>query len=274
MGGMPGASRGRALITGASAGFGAALARRLAAQGWDLVLAARRADRLAALRQELVWAEGITVDCVAIDLADPDAAERLLDAAGPRVDLLVNGAGFGDYRPFLDAPWADHRRLLEVDLLALTELAHRFIERTRARGGRARLANVASMVAWYPMPGMALYGAGKAYVRSLSESLAAELAGTGISVSCVALGAVDTEFYQVAGIRPRRLYRPFVMSADRAARIALRGILRGRRVIQPGVVNRLLALTAWLLPGRLVGSTTRWLLGRPPPRPALPPGEA
>jgi len=266
---MPGGTPGRALITGASSGFGAALARWLAARGWSLVLAARRGERLEALADELRTAHRVAVDWVAIDLAEAGAPERLL-AAAPEVDLLVNNAGLAAYRPFVEASWADLRHLLDVDLFALTELAYRFAARVRDRGGRARIANVASMVAWYPIPDLAVYAACKAYVRSFSESLAAELRGTGVSVSCVCLGAVATEFYQVAGSQPRALYRPFLMSAERAARISARGILRGRRVVVPGVLNHLVAFAAWLLPRRTMGAMTRWLLGRP--RPALPGG--
>ncbi len=265
--GTPG--QGRALVTGASAGFGAALARRLAERGFDLIITARRGDRLRALAEELQRTEAVTVDVIELDLAAPGAPEKLLELAGPRIDLLVNNAGLGDYRPFIDMPLADVRHLLAVDLFALSELSHRFLHRARALGRPVRLANVASMVAWYPIPDLAVYAAGKAYVRCFTEALAAEHAAGDTTVSCVCLGAVATEFYDVAGSKPRALYRSFLIGPDRAARVAARGILRGRRIIKPGWVNHAVAAAAWLLPRRLMGAMTRWLLG--PPRHALPP---
>ncbi len=256
---------GRALVTGASSGFGGALARELASRGWDLVLTARRTDRLDALAAEL--RATVKVDVVTMDLTEADAAARVLAAAGP-VDLLVNAAAFGDYRAFTEITWADHRRLLDLDLCVLTELCHRFACEARAANRPARIANISSMLALYPVPDLAVYVAAKAYIRTFSEALAAELKGTGVTVTCVCLGAVDTEWYEIAGMKPRALYRPFVMSAPRAARIAARGILRGRRVVMPGVLNKLLGVTAWLMPRRVMGALTRWLFG--PTRLELP----
>lgn len=260
------------MVTGASAGLGAAMSRQLASRGCDLVLVARRGDRLEAVADELRQAHGVEVTCVPLDLTDEAARARLVDDAyaGGDVDILINNAGFGDYGDFGEVTWERHRELLELNVAAVVELTHRFAERMRAGGGERRrhIANVSSVLSWYAVPQFGVYAASRAFVRSFSEAVAVDLRDSNVAVTCVCFGGTYTEFNDVAGIRAGRLYRLTMMRADRAASIAVRGIVRGRRVVVPGVLNRLGAFVTRLVPRRAAGWMMRRLLGRP--RPALP----
>jgi short-subunit dehydrogenase len=263
----------RAVITGASSGLGVEMARELARRGCDLVLTARRADRLDALAAEL-RAAGADVVTVPLDLCEPGAPARLVEAAhdgGRDVDILINNAGFGVYDRFGPIPWERHAAILDLNIRVVTELTWRFIERMRARPQRSYVSNVASMTSYLHTKRFAVYGATKAYVRNFSSTLADELKDTGVSVSTLCFGGTDTPFNEVAGIGIGRLYRIFVMKPDRAARIAVRGLLAGRRLVVPGVMNKLIRVSAWLFPARLMAWTVGHVMG--PTRPALPPGD-
>src|SRR5262245_17966046 len=151
----------RAVVTGTSSGIGAAFARRLAARSCRLVLTARRLDRLEALAGELTAAHGVQVDCLQSDLARPDGARALFDAAwaiGP-VDILINNAGLGEYQRFLDIPWEQHAATLQVNVTSLVELTWRFANAMVARGKRGHILNVASLAAYQPIPYFANYAA-------------------------------------------------------------------------------------------------------------------
>jgi short-subunit dehydrogenase len=261
-----------ALVTGASSGIGAAMARQLAAWGCDLVVTARRADRLEALADELRTAHGIGVRVVPEDLADPAAPARLFAAAwsdDAPLDIAINNAGFALHQPMLDSPWSRQAAMLQLNVTAVADLSYRFAEAMRARGGRRYLLNVASIAAFVPTVGLATYSASKAYVHGMSLGLAAELAGSGVSVTCLCPGPVDTEFVDVAEMSLNRLQRMTLMSPARCARIGLRGMLRGRRVVIPGLSVRLLMAGARVTPMRLSMAIGSRLLGSPSP-PALP----
>ncbi|HET6576603.1 MAG TPA: SDR family oxidoreductase [Fimbriiglobus sp.] len=230
-----------ALVTGASAGIGRELARRFARGGHDLVLTARRVDELRTLADEL-RAAGVTAHVVPADLSDPAAPRKLFDeiaAAGLTVDVLVNNAGFGVYGPFADADPDRLLAMVRVNVLALTELCRLFIPGMVARG-RGRVLNVASTAAFQPGPLMAGYYATKAYVLSLSEALAHELRGTGVTVTCLCPGPTRTEFAAVAAMDGSKLFdSPNVADAASVAEVGYQASMRGRRVAIPGVLNRL-----------------------------------
>ena len=245
-------SRLRVLITGASSGIGAALARRFHAGGHELVLTARRGDRLAALAAELGGAA-----VVVADLADPGAPERLLAAAG-RVDVLVNNAGFGAGGWFAELDLAAQLRMLQVNVTALTELTHRALGPMRRRGA-GRVLNVASTVAFQPCPGMAVYAASKAYVMAFSEALWSELEGSGVTVTCLCPGATETEFAAVAGMGGARPFR-HAMPAEAVARAGYDAAMAGRRLVVAGAANRAMTLAAGLAPRGLVLRVARRLL--------------
>ncbi|GIE77764.1 oxidoreductase [Actinoplanes philippinensis] len=186
------------LITGASSGFGTLFARRLAARGSDLVLVARRTDRLEALAAEL---PGVTVTTIGMDLAQPGAGAKLAAAVAERgltVTSLINNAGFGTHGLFHEA---DPQRITDeitLNVTTLTEITRAFIEPLRAHG-RGVLVNVASIAAYQPGPTLAVYAATKAYVLSFTEALRAESRGTGLTVMTLSPGPTETEFFDVAG---------------------------------------------------------------------------
>ena len=189
------------LITGASSGIGRSLATALAARGSSLVLIARRADRLEALAAELRATHRVQVTAIPFDLAAPDAGTGLRDAAASRgitVTSLVNNAGFGTFGQFTDEDPARLAQEIAVDVSAPVQLCHAFLPQLVAAGS-GFLVNVASMAAYTPTPRMAVYGAAKAFVLSFTESLWAELRGTGLTVFALSPGATSTEFNAVVG---------------------------------------------------------------------------
>lgn len=236
----------RALVSGASSGIGAELARQLAARGADLVITARRRSRLETLAQELEAGQGVEVRIIELDLGQPDAAAALFEqteGAGIAVDVLINNAGFGDYDLFVEIPWERHAAMLQLNLVALTQLTRLFVPRMIERG-RGHVMNVASIGAYTPTPNFAVYGASKAYVRNFSEALDYELRGTGVRAIVVSPGATRTEFSDAANQKITRSGELVMMSAERCARIALEKMLRGRRGVVTGTLN---AVGMWLL---------------------------
>jgi hypothetical protein len=192
----------RALVTGASSGIGAAIARELAALGVDLVLTGRRRDALDAIAADCA-ARGGRVDTITIDLGRPGAASALWTgarAAGP-IDILINNAGFGYFRPFRAADWERDAEMLQLNITSLAELSRRFVD-DRSTGfphDRAYLVNIASIGAYQSVPHMAIYASTKAFVRNFTEALHDELRGSPISATCVCPGGTETAFHAAAG---------------------------------------------------------------------------
>jgi short-subunit dehydrogenase len=242
-----------ALITGASAGIGAALARVFAEHGFDLVLTARREERLAALAVELHNQFGVTATPIAADLADAQAPRRLFDeleARGIHVDALVNNAGYGVPRAFRKASWETHAEFMQVLVTAVLELTHRFEPgMTERRYGR--ILNVASLAGLVPgSAGHTLYGAAKSFLIKFSESLALEHSGDGVHVTALCPGFTHTEFHDVAGLRDlvRRLPSPLWMDAGAVARDGYRAVMAGQPLCIPGALNRVIASATRLVP--------------------------
>lgn len=229
----------RALVTGASAGIGEEFARQLARRGTDLVLVARRGERLAELADEL--GGEVEVEVLAADLLAPSGREsveeRLRAFAGP-VDLLVNNAGYGMYGPFAELDVERQTRMIELNVTALTRLAHAVAGRLR-QDGAGGIINVASTAAFQPDPYGAVYGATKAFVLSFSEALHEELAPAGVRVTALCPGFTATEFQHVAGVRDGAMPAPGVMKVEPVVRAGLDAFTRGRAVCIPGVVNKL-----------------------------------
>lgn len=242
-----------ALVTGPTSGIGAAFARRLAADGYDLVLTARDAARLEALAGELRDRHGVRVEPVPADLADPDArravADRLRDGT-PAVDLLVNNAGIGTGAEFARSPYPQLRRQLELNVAAVLELTHAALPGMldRGHGGVVNVASVAGL-----LPGRAsTYSASKAWVIALTEGLSAGTAGTGVRLLALCPGFTRTEFHARAGIDMRSTPDRLWLDADDVVDVALRDLARDAVVSIPGRQYRAIVLAARLAPRPLV----------------------
>jgi short-subunit dehydrogenase len=242
---MNSSNRPVALITGASSGIGAALARELARRGHDLVLSARSLAPMEALAEELRGL-GAAAAVIAADLVQPGAAASLaaqLESRGIEVEVLVNNAGLGAFGRFDGIDPARNSAMLQVNIVALTELTRALLPAMLARR-RGKIVLVASTASFLPCPYFAVYAATKVYVRSFGEALAQELRGSGVSVNVLCPGATATNFFDVAGKAPHALQAARMMTADAVARIGCAGMMRGERVTITGLMNRILAFAA------------------------------
>lgn len=239
-----------ALVTGASAGIGAAFARLLAARGFDVALTARRADRLAALAFELAAEHGVQAPTVAADLADPTAPRTILEGVGRPVDVLVNNAGYGLTGSFATTAWADQAAFIQVMMTAPSELAHRVLPGMRATG-YGRIVNVASLAGMLPgTSGHTLYGAVKAFMIRMSESLHLENRGSGVHVSALCPGLTWSEFHDVNGSREEmdRIPRVAWMTSEAVAEAGWAAAEANRCVCVPGAPNKAVATLAKIMP--------------------------
>lgn len=258
-----------AVITGASSGLGLEFARLAAAEGFETLIIARRRERLEALARELHEAHGRKAHVLELDLALPEAPERVvkeIEAIGLVPEVLVNNAGFGAFGPALDMDPARLRRMLELNAGALTELSLR-IGREMRNMGRGRIMNVASTAAFQACPYLGVYGATKAFVLSFTEALAEELRETEVTATAFCPGPTRTEFGDAAGLAHENAFdlcdlesaeRP----ADVVARTGWEGMKAGRRVVVDGLLNRLIARAAWALPRGLVSRLAASILKR------------
>lgn len=246
-----GGLKGWTLITGASEGLGREFAALAAAEGRDLILAARQGPRMEELAEGLRARHKIAVEVIACDLSDPAAVEALWRRASARrrIDVLVNNAGLGYNGPFAAEDFTREQASINVNVMALTILTKRAVAHMRAAGG-GRILNVASTAAFMPGPNMAVYHAGKAYVLSLSQAVAEELRGTGVTVSVLCPGATATNFQKAARMEDVRLFRMgLVADAAGVAASGWRAMLAGRRVHTPGLFNKASAVGPRLVPG-------------------------
>jgi len=245
-----------ALVTGASAGIGAAFARELAARGESLVLTARRGDRLEALAAELRAQHAIDVHCIPCDLADLAAPLHLHEEIARRglaIGTLINNAGYGVTGTFLARPWSTHAQFIQVMMTAPTELCHRFLPGMRERGA-GRIVNVASLAGLVPAPaGHTLYAASKAYLIRFSQALGLENRAHGVKVCALCPGFTYSEFHDVNGAREQVKGMPkwLWMDAAPVVRDALDAVDRGEIVRVSGGVNRMIKRVFKLLPDRL-----------------------
>ncbi len=251
-----------ALITGASSGIGLTLAKQLAAKGFDVILVARSVDKLQALATELADQHGIQARVAAADLTQPASIQNLatlLQNQGLSIRVLVNCAGVLHQDAFVNMQAAQLQQMIDLNISALTAMLHAVLpmmQRTVAeRGGKAHVLNVASIAAFQPIPMLAAYAASKAYVLSLSESLAEELQGTGVSVTALCPGITATNmFAQAKSANDKLSQLPSFLIADvnDVARQALEAMLRGDAICVPGAVYQLGALASRSAPKWLV----------------------
>lgn len=243
-----------ALVTGASAGIGAAFARVLAARGCDLALTARRAERLESLATELRDRHSVEALTVAADLAEPAAPAAILGeltAHGREVDILINNAGYGLPEPYGETAWADHAAFIQVMVTAPCELAHRALPGMRARR-YGRIVNVASLAGLIPgSPGASLYGASKAFLVRFTQSLHMEVRAEGVHVSALCPGMTYSEFHDVNGSRERMnaaIPSWMWMSAEAVVDAGYAAMEANQAICVPGAPNKAAFALAKLLP--------------------------
>ena len=252
----------RALVTGASSGIGLAFAHVLAEHGHDLILTARRQDRLQSLADGLRTRYGVDAAVIADDLADRDAPRRLVEAMAREclvVDILVNNAGFGVPGSYASTTWAQQRDFLQVLVLAVAELSHRLLPGMIERRW-GRIINVASLAGLLPaVAGHTLYAASKSFVISFSESLSLEVAHHGVNVTASCPGFTHTEFHDVTGTRAQVTELPAFLwlDAGSVARDSYDAVMAGVPVYVPGRLNRSIASLARTMPRRVVGAVMR-----------------
>lgn len=242
-----------ALVTGASSGIGFALARLFVLDGHHTVIVARDSPRLTEAASRLTALQAGPVTPIAQDLAIPGAAGSIvarLEAEQLVPDLLVNNAGFSVFGPFAQTDRQEEGNLLQVNILALTELTKAFLPGMLERG-RGRIMNVSSTASFLPGPLMAAYYASKAYVTSFSQALAEETRGSGVTVTALCPGPTWSGFQERAGIVGIRMLSGFVMTADDVALAGYQGMLAGRRMVVPGWQNQLVRVAAKLGPTSL-----------------------
>lgn len=252
------------LITGASAGIGAELARVFARHGHALLLVARREDKLNGLADEIAGQGAPRPHVLGCDVGAADAAERIsaaLAEKGLEPQYVVNNAGFGLLGRAAALPRGEQLAMIDLNVRALTDLSLAFVGALeRQRGG---ILNVASVAGFLPGPGMAVYYASKAYVLSFSEALHCELAPRGVRVTALCPGPVPTEFQARAGVKGGGEASSWAMPAQQVAEEGYAGLMAGRRVVVPGSVNKTIAVLSRLLPrGAVLGLANRRQLKR------------
>ncbi|WP_020107552.1 SDR family oxidoreductase [Nocardia sp. 348MFTsu5.1] len=244
-----------ALVTGASAGIGTAFARHLAEQNHDLILVARRADRLDALATELHRHHGVRAEIIAADLSDPAAPAAIVDRArelAMPVDVLVNNAGLSSSTKFSDTPWESVAAELQLMVTAVTELTHRVIPDMKTRRW-GRIVNLSSLAAVSPPGEGLLYTGIKTYVLNMSQSLDMELKPHGIHVTALCPGFTHSEFHDVMGTRDAADRLPAFMwqQPEAVVREGWAAVTAGKPVCIPGAVNKISAAAMRPIPGRI-----------------------
>ncbi|HSP36178.1 MAG TPA: SDR family NAD(P)-dependent oxidoreductase [Frankiaceae bacterium] len=259
-----------ALITGASAGIGAAFARRLASEHYDLVLVARDVKRLQGFADELSGEHGITTEALVADLSDiatgggcASVEKRLADGG---IDLLVNNAGFTTHAPFDKGDVEDEDRMLRVNVRAVLRLAHAAVSAMLTDGGNGGqgggIINVSSVAGFFPTAGGATYAASKAYVTALSEGLASEFTDRGVVVTALCPGFTRTEFHQRAGIETAGIADRMWLDADQLVDAALADHRRKRPISVPGWQYKVLTEVGRLTPRPVLATASRLVKAR------------
>lgn len=242
-----------ALVTGASSGLGTDFAAILAERGCNLLLVARREDRLQKLAAELRQRHGVQVHVIALDLAPIGAAQVLYDrirGLGLNVDVLINNAGFGVYGPFVEVPWEREQEMLTLDIVALVHLTKLFVRDMVARDF-GYVLQVSSIGAYQPSPTYGTYSAAKAFVLSFGEALSYELRNTKVKVSVLSPGVTETEFLDVAGQKRSLFQRLSIMKSRPVAEIGINAMLAGKPSKVAGAMNGLTAWSLRFMPRRL-----------------------
>lgn len=257
-----------ALITGASGGIGLSLAKIHAANGGDLILIARNLQTLERERQDLISKFNVDVTIIAKDLTDENAAQEIYDIVHRKniqVDYLINNAGFGAFGFFAQTDWGKEKKMMDLNMTALVHLCKLFIPEMQSRRS-GRILNIASNASFQPGPTMAVYYATKAFVYYFSSALYNELKSYNISVTSSHPGPVKTGFQNAADLQgaDTRLLKFYpILSAEFVAKESYKAMMRGKRIVIPGFLNKVNAAGSKLLPWQIIIPITRWLQGSP-----------
>jgi len=246
----------RTLITGASAGIGAALAEVCAEHGHDLILVARREDKLRARAGDLEQRYKVKVACIPEDLADIQGPKRLFDSVAARafeVEHQINNAGVGLYGKFAETSLDAELKMIQLNATSVVQLTKYLLPGMIARGS-GRILNVASTAAFVPGPWMSIYYATKAFLLSFSEAIDYELGAKGISVTTLCPGPTESEFKVRAGSQRSRLFEAFVMDAETVARAGYDGMMKGKSLVIPGLRNKLIPVAARMIPRSMIAT--------------------
>ncbi len=264
---MPDNKRGgkkTALITGTTSGIGYELSRIFTEHGFNLVLVSRSEQKLKTQAAALSSGGGVSVYPVVKDLSEPCAADEVFSEVlrqGLHIDILVNNAGLNESGPFSETDIKKELKMLQVHIISLTHLTKLFLPGMITKGF-GRILNVGSTGSFAPCPIDAVYCASKAYVLSFSNAIRAELSGTGVTVSTLCPGATNTEFARKANMEKTLLFKKFVMEPKQVAEIAYRGLMKNKKIIIPGFLNRLMVSSFPLTPDRMLDRMSIALLKR------------
>jgi short-subunit dehydrogenase len=241
------------IITGGTEGIGLELAKLFAADNHNLIIVNRNQNKLKAVKAEFEQRYGISVETIQVDLSVDKACEKIIKIVEEKkltVDNLINNAGIGSFGFFNKAEDGFEERLININIIALTNLTKYFLKKMIKRGSGG-IMNVASTAAFVGGPKMAMYYSSKAYVLSLTEALHEEAKGFGVRVSCLCPGPVKTLFQEKAGIKKSEKAKKYLMEADKVAKEAYLGFLKGKAIIIPGYKNKVLILLNKLTPRSL-----------------------
>jgi short-subunit dehydrogenase len=253
-----------ALITGASSGIGFELARLFAKDSHNLVLVARRGERLKQLSRDLEDHYKIKTLVIAKDLIQSQAAQEIYDMLKQNditIDYLINNAGFIVYGHFADTNWSEENKMIQLHIATITHLIKLFLpEMLRRNNGK--ILNVGSTGSFVPGPFNAVYCATKNYILSLSEAIAAELAGTGVTVTALCPGGTKTEFAEKANVKNSSGNFFQYMEAEQVAKIGYEALMKGKRVVVPGTLNKLQIFSTRFIPRILVSKLIKILMSK------------
>ena len=250
-----------ALITGASSGIGQELSYLFAKDGYDIILVARSKDKLSDISNDIFAKYKVNVTVIPKDLSLPDSAREIYDLVRGKsltVGFLINNAGYGGSGSFADSDIKYEHDMMQVNMISLTELTKYFL-RDMIQQKHGKILNVASTAGFAPGPFMSIYYASKAFVLSFSEALSNELKGTGVSVTALCPGPTRTGFQKRANVEKTRLLSANVMDASKVAYKGYKALMKGKTIVIPGIVNKLLIQSIRLSPRKLVTGITRWM---------------
>ncbi len=251
-----------ALVTGASSGLGVEFARQLGQRGCNLILVARRQDRLEKVRDNIKEMYSVRVEVIVMDLATDSAPQNLWDEVNARdthIDILINNAGYGLFGEFVNIPWENEQNMLKLDIITVTHLTKLFVKDMMKRN-YGYILQIASIGAYQPSPTYASYSAAKSYVLNFGEAINYEIRNTGVSCTVLSPGITATGFLKVSGQKPSLYQRLVMMEPEKVAQIGIRAMLQRKSSIVPGFINKITIFSNRLMPRKLSAAIGNYLM--------------